>query len=302
VLVFTRTKHGANRVVQQLERDKITAEAIHGNKSQSARLRALGNFKSGHTQVLVATDIAARGLDIDGVSHVINFDLPNVPETYVHRIGRTGRAGASGRAISFCDHEEKEYLRDITRLIRRDIPVVTDHPFVMVGGPKKAEPEVREPRQPRGPGRQGQQRGQQQQRNAPPARSSNGSSPGAASAERSGDPRKRRRNRPGRPQQTRTEGQERTTERQPQQQADRRQPARNDRAPRQGRPQGDRNQQRPERQRTERPPQQRSANTGGTDYAKLTKELFGEVEQGGAERDQPEKKKKGFGLGRLFGR
>jgi ATP-dependent RNA helicase RhlE len=103
--------------------------------------------------VLVATDIAARGIDIDGLTHVINFDIPNIPETYVHRIGRTGRAGASGKALSFCDHEEKEFLRDITRLIKRDIPVVAEHPFVMVGGPKKAEPEVREPRQPRGPGR-----------------------------------------------------------------------------------------------------------------------------------------------------
>jgi ATP-dependent RNA helicase RhlE len=129
VLVFTRTKHGANRVVQQLERDKITAEAIHGNKSQSARLRALGNFKSGHTQVLVATDIAARGLDIDGVSHVINFDLPNEPEVYVHRIGRTARAGAEGIAISFCGVEERGHLHDIESLIRRTLPVVDDHPY-----------------------------------------------------------------------------------------------------------------------------------------------------------------------------
>jgi ATP-dependent RNA helicase RhlE len=129
VLVFTRTKHGANRVVQHLSRDRIQAEAIHGNKSQSARLRALGNFKAGRTQVLVATDIAARGLDIDGVSHVINFDLPGEPEVYVHRIGRTARAGADGIAISFCGVEERGHLHDIEQLIRRALPVVDDHPY-----------------------------------------------------------------------------------------------------------------------------------------------------------------------------
>ena len=162
-LIFTRTKHGANKVAKVLTQAGHASEAIHGNKSQSARQNALKGFKEGKLRALVATDIAARGIDIDGLTHVINFDIPNIPETYVHRIGRTGRAGASGKALSFCDHEEKEYLRDITRLIKRDIPVVTDHPFVMVGGPKKAEPEVREPRQPRGPGRGGRQgQGQRQ--------------------------------------------------------------------------------------------------------------------------------------------
>ena len=162
-LIFTRTKHGANKVAKVLTQAGHASEAIHGNKSQSARQNALKGFKEGKLRALVATDIAARGIDIDGLTHVINFDLPNVPETYVHRIGRTGRAGASGKALSFCDHEEKEYLRDITRLIKRDIPVVAEHPFVMVGGPKKAEPEVREPRQPRGPGRGGRQgQGQRQ--------------------------------------------------------------------------------------------------------------------------------------------
>jgi ATP-dependent RNA helicase RhlE len=116
-LVFTRTKHGADKVVKELSRAGIGAEAIHGNKSQNARQRALGNFKSGHTRVLVATDIAARGIDVDNLSHVINYELPNIPETYVHRIGRTGRAGASGIAFSFCDMEEKEFLRDIQKLI-----------------------------------------------------------------------------------------------------------------------------------------------------------------------------------------
>ena len=108
----------------------ISAEAIHGNKSQGARQRALGNFKSGKTKVLVATDIAARGIDVDELSHVINYDLPNVSETYVHRIGRTGRASASGIALSFCDVEEKPYLRDIQKLIDQRIPVITDHPFI----------------------------------------------------------------------------------------------------------------------------------------------------------------------------
>lgn len=156
-LIFTRTKHGANKVAKVLNQAGHAAEAIHGNKSQTARQNALKGFKEGKLRALVATDIAARGIDIDGLTHVINFDLPNVPETYVHRIGRTGRAGASGKALSFCDHEEKEYLRDITRLIKREIPVETEHPYVIMGGPKKAEPEVREPRQPRGPGRGGRQ-------------------------------------------------------------------------------------------------------------------------------------------------
>jgi ATP-dependent RNA helicase RhlE len=128
-LVFTRTKHGANRVAKQLEGAGVTAAAIHGNKSQNARERALDDFRSGSLRVLVATDIAARGIDIDGLSHVINYDLPNVPEQYVHRIGRTGRAGASGIAVSFCDGEERAYLRDIERTIRRNVPVVEDHPY-----------------------------------------------------------------------------------------------------------------------------------------------------------------------------
>jgi ATP-dependent RNA helicase RhlE len=128
-LVFTRTKHGADKVVKDLLRHHITAEAIHGNKSQNARQRALTNFKSGATRILVATDIAARGIDIDLLSHVFNYELPDVPETYVHRIGRTGRAGASGKAIAFCEQEELENLRDIQKLIRKDIPVATMEGF-----------------------------------------------------------------------------------------------------------------------------------------------------------------------------
>jgi ATP-dependent RNA helicase RhlE len=127
-LVFTRTKHGANKVCKDLVRAGFTAEAIHGNKSQNSRQSALSNFKSGKTRVLVATDIAARGIDVEELTHVINYELPNIPETYVHRIGRTGRAGASGVAIAFCDEEERAYLRDIQKLIGKTILVHIDHP------------------------------------------------------------------------------------------------------------------------------------------------------------------------------
>jgi ATP-dependent RNA helicase RhlE len=122
-LVFTRTKHGANKLVEQLDRANIRAAAIHGNKSQGARERALDGFKSGDIPVLIATDIAARGIDVDGITHVINYDLPEVPEQYVHRIGRTARAGAGGRAIAFCDEEERGLLNDIEKVIRQRIPV-----------------------------------------------------------------------------------------------------------------------------------------------------------------------------------
>jgi len=130
-LVFTRTKHGADKVVKDLVRVGITAEAIHGNKSQNARQRALTNFKNRTTRVLIATDIAARGIDIDELTHVINYELPNIPETYVHRIGRTGRAGLNGIALSFCDQEEIEFLRDIHKLIAKQIPVEEAHPYPM---------------------------------------------------------------------------------------------------------------------------------------------------------------------------
>jgi len=126
-LVFTRTKHGANRVAEQLSRGGVSADAIHGNKSQGARQRAIAGFRDGQLRVLVATDIAARGIDIDGITHVINYELPNVPETYVHRIGRTARAGAAGTAISFCDRAERGSLRDIERLTRRSLTVVDAH-------------------------------------------------------------------------------------------------------------------------------------------------------------------------------
>ena len=128
-LVFTRTKHGANKVAEHLTKMGIETQAIHGNKSQNARQEALSNFKSGKNRVLVATDIASRGIDIDELSHVINFELPNIPETYVHRIGRTGRAGFNGIALSFCDAEEKDYLRDIHKLIGKQIPIDREHPY-----------------------------------------------------------------------------------------------------------------------------------------------------------------------------
>jgi ATP-dependent RNA helicase RhlE len=128
-LVFSRTKHGADKIAKDLSKAGIRAEAIHGNKSQNARQNALTNFKARRTRILVATDIAARGIDIDELTHVINYDLPNVPETYVHRIGRTGRAGANGIALSFCDYEEKIFLKDIQKLIGKTVPVVKEHPY-----------------------------------------------------------------------------------------------------------------------------------------------------------------------------
>ncbi|HEY0944500.1 MAG TPA: DEAD/DEAH box helicase [Opitutaceae bacterium] len=145
-LVFVRTKHGADRVAKNLIRDGVPADAIHGNKSQGARQRALGAFRSGASRVLVATDIAARGIDVKGIALVINYDLPNEPESYVHRIGRTARAGAEGVAISLCDPEERGSLRDIQRLIRQEIPVMTDLPFATAaapaGRPHAAQPRV----------------------------------------------------------------------------------------------------------------------------------------------------------------
>ncbi len=129
ILVFSRTKHGADKIVRLLTKAHIKSAAIHGNKSQGARQRALGNFKKGELNILIATDIAARGIDVEELSLVINYDLPNIPETYVHRIGRTGRAKASGIALSFCNQEEKAYLKDIQKLINQQIPLVEEHPF-----------------------------------------------------------------------------------------------------------------------------------------------------------------------------
>jgi ATP-dependent RNA helicase RhlE len=147
VIVFTRTKHRANRVAGQLVKDGVVAEAIHGNKSQGARQRALKSFRDGDARVLVATDIAARGIDVEGVTHIINFELPNEPESYVHRIGRTARAGAGGVALSFCDPAERAYLRDIEHLIRRRLTVIGDEPAAAPpNGRSKAKAPHGEPR------------------------------------------------------------------------------------------------------------------------------------------------------------
>jgi ATP-dependent RNA helicase RhlE len=147
VIVFTRTKHRANRVAGQLVKDGVVAEAIHGNKSQGARQRALKSFRDGDARVLVATDIAARGIDVEGVTHIINFELPNEPESYVHRIGRTARAGAGGVALSFCDPAERAYLRDIEALIRRRLTVIGDQPAAAApNGWSKAKAPHGEPR------------------------------------------------------------------------------------------------------------------------------------------------------------
>lgn len=144
-IVFSRTKHGANKIVKTLIQAGIPAEAIHGNKSQPARQRALNNFKEGDLNVLVATDIAARGIDVDDISHVINYDLPNVAETYVHRIGRTGRAGSSGVALSFCAGNERPYLKDIHKLIKQQIEVVEDHAYPDDGTEVLTVPQKRNP-------------------------------------------------------------------------------------------------------------------------------------------------------------
>lgn len=172
VLVFSRTKHGADKIVKSLAKADIKAAAIHGNKSQSARQRALDNFKSGHTNILIATDIAARGIDVEELSHVVNFDLPNISETYIHRIGRTGRANASGIALSFCDGEERPFLRDIQKLIDQKIDVVTDHPFLDDG----SEDSLRPPKQ--------QRQQQNRARTARPER--NGARPGSNGARSNG--------------------------------------------------------------------------------------------------------------------
>jgi len=167
VIVFTRTKYGANQVSEALGKSGIVSEAIHGNKSQGARQRALENFRSGRTRVLVATDIAARGIDIDEISHVINFEVPNIAESYVHRIGRTARAGAEGTAISFSDAEERSFIKDIEKLIGQSIPVDRDQPYhsetvensrLVSSGKAKAAIENAQGKHPRRSGRGNQKR------------------------------------------------------------------------------------------------------------------------------------------------
>jgi len=193
VLVFTRTKHGANKVTETLEKAQITAEAIHGNKSQNHRQRALSNFKAGTTRVLVATDIAARGIDVDELTHVINYEVPNEPETYVHRIGRTGRAGAFGTAFTFVEEEERAYLQDIQRLIRKQIDVDKSNPYsstsvapVSLNGSERIVrpkgPAGRPPRE----GRGGSQGGGGRSGGAPRQSSAGSSRPASGGGERSG--------------------------------------------------------------------------------------------------------------------
>jgi ATP-dependent RNA helicase RhlE len=192
VLVFTRTKHGANKVTETLEKAKITAEAIHGNKSQNHRQRALSNFKAGTTRVLVATDIAARGIDVDELTHVINYEVPNEPETYVHRIGRTGRAGAFGTAFTFVEEEERAYLQDIQKLIRKQIDVDKEHPYTttsvapvsLTGNERIIRPKGPAGRPPREGGRSGGS-GHGGGRGGAP-RSATGNSSGARNEQRGG--------------------------------------------------------------------------------------------------------------------
>jgi len=157
VLVFTRTKHGADKVVRILEKSGINAAAIHGNKSQNARQRALNDFKDGKLHVLIATDIAARGIDVSQLELVINFDLPNIPETYVHRIGRTGRANESGISVSFCDMEERPYLKDIEKLIKQKVPVIKNHPFAADAETEVVVKKKQQQRPPRGSSNRGGQ-------------------------------------------------------------------------------------------------------------------------------------------------
>jgi ATP-dependent RNA helicase RhlE len=202
VLVFSRTKHGSNKLVKHLSVNGIRSEAIHGNKSQTARERALEQFRAGNIRVLVATDIAARGIDVKGISLVINYDIPNEPESYVHRIGRTARAGADGMAIAFCEPEEREYLRDIQKLIRTDVPVLIDHPYAietpeLTRGGGRSQPQGRSGagRPQRGPARTGGGRGNRSpaggrsSRTSGESRSDQGSEGRAARAEQ---PRRRR--------------------------------------------------------------------------------------------------------------
>ncbi len=194
-IVFTRTKHGADKVVRQLNQQGLAAEAIHGNKSQGQRERALAAFRNGKVKTLIATDIAARGIDVDGITHVINYDLPNVPESYVHRIGRTARAGAEGFAISFCDQEERAFLRDIERLIRMTLPS-TDKRANRQGGDPGHTPQAARPHSPEGKprNRAGQRRRQRdrdaqrggqsspQESRSAPAKANGGTTDGALSS------------------------------------------------------------------------------------------------------------------------
>ncbi|MGB1113073.1 MAG: DEAD/DEAH box helicase, partial [Schleiferiaceae bacterium] len=175
VLVFGRTKHGCDKVVRILNKKGVKAAAIHGNKSQGARQKALKSFKAGELKVLVATDIAARGIDISGLEHVVNYELPNIAETYVHRIGRTGRADASGGSVSLCAADEREYLKDIEKLIKASIPLIEDHPFAAGAAEEWSDPENRKPKKP----------GQRPPRNKKPRPQGQGNKPSEGGGHRS---------------------------------------------------------------------------------------------------------------------
>ena len=243
-LVFTRTKHGADRVVRELARAGITAMAIHGNKSQTARQRALGAFRDGRLKVLVATDIAARGIDVDGLSHVFNYDLPNVPETYVHRIGRTGRAGRDGVAVSFCCADEQAYLRDIEKLTRQAIPL-RSHPWAP-GAPAvpDAGPSTQQPKE---------TMTMEQTKQAP--------APAASGGEAQGQGRKRRRHRGGAGRRGTRRQEAAPAAQAPAQQdaAPARQPARAPKAPKPARQEAPRPEARPARARGQEKTSQRAA-------------------------------------------
>jgi ATP-dependent RNA helicase RhlE len=198
-IVFTRTKHGANRLVKQLDQSNISAAAIHGNKSQGARTKALAGFKDGNIPILVATDIASRGIDVDGITHVFNYDLPNEPESYIHRIGRTARAGRSGIAYAFCDDSESGYLVGIQQLIGKEIPVESNHPFHFIGAiPKpgqkagKIKDSSGAKKRPRNNNRNQQSRGNSQRGSRPQQNNRGGDRNNNSRSQRQGDSRQHR--------------------------------------------------------------------------------------------------------------
>jgi ATP-dependent RNA helicase RhlE len=313
VLVFTRTKHGANKVAKDLTKAGIRAEAIHGNKSQTARQLALSNFKSGKNRALVATDIAARGIDIDELSHVLNYELPNIPETYVHRIGRTGRAGASGQAISFCDAEERAFLRDIEKLIGKKVPTAEyDGPWIEVGAEAPDErpqrPQRNQPQRPQSQNRPQQQppapRPQQapkpapQPRQEPAMREANGSGESASAKRRNRRNRNRSQNDQMEPRQQqqgngRPERQQMQNEQRPQQDRPQQQRPQQDRPQQQQRPQQDRPQQqdRSNQQQGGQPrpqqPNQRNQQGGGQQKQNL------QFDRGAQDRQQRPMKQQG---------
>ena len=296
VLVFTRTKHGADKLAKFLVKSGISAEAIHGNKAQNARQRALNNFKERKTRALVATDIAARGIDIDLLGHVVNHDIPDVPETYVHRIGRTGRAGASGLAISLCEPDEVINLRDVQRLIKREVPVVEGHPFPLDGGTPVVEMAKGQPgggrgrqqqsrpqrpaRQEQRPANQRPERRREEERRQEPraARGTDNERTPAPTDGTNGEQRKRKRNRNrNRGRDRERNGGERTSTEGTNTTAGPERPSQGQgRPPREPRPdRGPRTNDRPRPERPEGAPERKSQQ----DYASLTAELMADMDR-----------------------